>query len=88
MEAHRLDREDQGVLQRDPLVRRGHPEEHPDVAQGVARAEDLQDDPSAVEVAGQFNGAAADDANAGGGFPGPEDGGPRREVLLLEHGAK
>jgi hypothetical protein len=87
VEPDRLDREDERVLQRHPLVGCRDPEEDPDVADGVARVEDLEDDASAVEVARELDRAPADDPHTGGRIPGPEDSRTRRVVLLAEEPA-
>ena len=84
MEADCVDREEEGVFQGHAFVGRGDPEEDPDVADGVAGPEDLEHDPAAVEIAGQFHCTAADNADVRGCFPHPEDGRPRRVMLLAE----
>src|SRR5439155_26577836 len=82
VKADRVDREDEGVFQGHAVVGRRDPEEDPDVAHRVAGPKDLEHDPAAIEIAGQFDCTTADDPDARGCLPHPEDGRSRWIMLL------
>ena len=84
MEAQRVGREDQAVLQGHGVPGNLHAQEEGDVADHVAGPEDLEDDPPAAEIAGELDRAAADDVDARRCLSHPEHGRAGGVVVLAE----
>jgi hypothetical protein len=84
MKGQRVNREDDAVLESDSVEGLCHPEEKRDVPHHVAGPKNLKNHLPAPEVAGQLDGAAADDVDTGGRLARPEQDGPSRVVVLAE----